>query len=598
MTRLGPAIRRGHGPVIPLLSRAVPVIVPVLLALPVLLGLVGALLPAFGYFPALGGTGLSLQPFRDLLAVPGLWTSVALSFAAGLLTTLISLAAALLFVAGSLGTRRLASARQAMGPLVAVPHAAAALGLALLIAPSGLVIRLVALPLGLDVPPDIALPGDRYGLSMMAGLVIKELPFLLLVSFAALPQADAARRVQLMRSLGYGALVGFTLAVWPAVYRQIRLPVLAVAAYASSVVDVALLLGPSTPAPLAVRLVGWMSDPDLSQRFMASAGTLLQCGLTLIVLAVWVGWERLGGWLLLTAGRRGRRFPDDRRLRQAAAFPVTLAGLLTILGLGLLALWSVAGAWQFPDLLPSTLSARTWTAAAAGAAGPLATTVAVAAAAAGLALLLAVWMLESRRRGRDGHGPGSRSDRRDTRAAAGNPAGAAPGLPLAAVLYLPLIVPQVAFVFGLHLLTLVAGLTPSLGLLVAVHLVFVLPYVALVLTAPWAALDPRYERIALALGRSRRAVFLRIRLPMLLAPLATAFAIGFAVSVGQYLPTLLIGAGRLPTITTEALALASGGNRRLIGAYALLQTAPACLVLAAAALLPALLHRGRRGMRG
>ena len=39
----------------------------------------------------------------------------------------------------------------------------------------------------------------------------------------------------------------------------------------------------------------------------------------------------------------------------------------------------------------------------------------------------------------------------------------------------------------------------------------------------------------------------------------TAAAVGFAVSVGQYLPTLLIGAGRLPTITTEAVALASGG---------------------------------------
>ena len=169
---------------------------------------------------------------------------------------------------------------------------------------------------------------------------------------------------------------------------------------------------------------------------------------------------------------------------------------------------------------------------------------------------------------------------------------------LAGLLYLPLIVPQVAFVFGLQLLVLVAGLGPSLPLLVGVHLIFVMPYVALALAAPWFALDPRYERMAASLGRSRGATFLRIRLPMLLAPLATAFAIGFAVSVGQYLPTLLIGAGRLPTITTEAVAIASGGNRRLIGVYALLQTALPCLVLAAATLLPALLHRQRRGMRG
>ena len=59
---------------------------------------------------------------------------------------------------------------------------------------------------------------------------------------------------------------------------------------------------------------------------------------------------------------------------------------------------------------------------------------------------------------------------------------------------------------------------------------------------------------------------------MLLAPILTAAAVGFAVSVGQYLPTLLIGGGRVETLTTEAVALAAGGDRRLIGVYALMQT--------------------------
>ena len=59
---------------------------------------------------------------------------------------------------------------------------------------------------------------------------------------------------------------------------------------------------------------------------------------------------------------------------------------------------------------------------------------------------------------------------------------------------------------------------------------------------------------------------------MLLTPVLTAAAIGTAVSVAQYLPTLLVGGGRVTTLTTEALALASGGNRRLTAAYALLQT--------------------------
>ena len=58
---------------------------------------------------------------------------------------------------------------------------------------------------------------------------------------------------------------------------------------------------------------------------------------------------------------------------------------------------------------------------------------------------------------------------------------------------------------------------------------------------------------------------------MLWRPLVASFALGFAVSIAQYLPTLFVGAGRVSTITTEAVSLVSGGNRRLIGVYGLLQ---------------------------
>ena len=166
------------------------------------------------------------------------------------------------------------------------------------------------------------------------------------------------------------------------------------------------------------------------------------------------------------------------------------------------------------------------------------------------------------------------------------------------MLYLPLIVPQITFVFGLQLLFIGGGGGEyRLTALVLVHLVFVLPYVFLSLADPWRALDRRYEIIATALGRSRPSVLLSIRLPMLTRPILTALAVGFAVSVGQYLPTLLIGEGRLSTITTEAVALASGNNRRVIGVYALLQTILPFLAFALAALIPAALHRNRREMR-
>jgi putative thiamine transport system permease protein len=166
-----------------------------------------------------------------------------------------------------------------------------------------------------------------------------------------------------------------------------------------------------------------------------------------------------------------------------------------------------------------------------------------------------------------------------------------------ALLYLPLIVPQVAFLFGLQLLFILGG-AAGLASLVTAHLVFVLPYVFLSLSDPWRAYDRRYEAVAAGLGKSRRTTLFRVRMPMLLRAILTAAAVGFAMSIGLYLPTLLIGAGRLSTITTEAVALASGGNRRVIGVYAFLQSALPALGFLVATAVPALIFRNRRAMRG
>ena len=132
-----------------LLPRSAVAVTLSLLVLPITFGLLGTLLPAFGYLPALGGHDLSLQPFRDLAATPGLPTAAVLSVATGLAATLISLGITLIFVASYAGTPTLSRLQHLLSPLLAVPHAAAAFGLAFLIAPSGLEVLLkgIRLPL-------------------------------------------------------------------------------------------------------------------------------------------------------------------------------------------------------------------------------------------------------------------------------------------------------------------------------------------------------------------------------------------------------------------------------------------------------------------
>jgi putative thiamine transport system permease protein len=165
------------------------------------------------------------------------------------------------------------------------------------------------------------------------------------------------------------------------------------------------------------------------------------------------------------------------------------------------------------------------------------------------------------------------------------------------LLYLPLLVPQIAFLFGAQVLLVLARLDGSWPALAWSHLIFVLPYVFLSLADPYRAWDERYARSARCLGATPNRVWLRVKLPMLLRPVLTALAVGFAVSVGQYLPTLFAGGGRFATLTTEAVALAAGGDRRVIGVYALLQMGLPFLGFALAQGIPAWRFRHRRGLQ-
>ncbi len=543
-----------------------------MIGLPILAGLAGTVGPAFGLLPALGGGHLTLDHFAELAAQPHLSRSALISFATAIVTTGVSLVLVMLFTAGYAGTRMFSRIQHLVSPLLAIPHAAAAFGLAFLVAPSGLALRLVSPGLtGYGSPPDWLVPQDPLGLTMMAGLIVKEMPFLFLVTLAALPQVPLVQARQLSASLGYGRIRGFLISVWPLLYRQIRLPVFAVLAYASSVVDVAMILGPALPAPLAVRITEWMADSDLQMRFLASAGALLQFALTVAAMVTWLVLEQIGSVLLRWMSRSGVRKADDRLLRRSACAAMTLSAALVFLGLAVLFLWSIAGLWPFPALLPGSVTFQAWMRALPQAGDAIATTISLASSSAAIALLFSIGLLWQ-------------GGVRDSRA-------------FSSVLYLPLIVPQLCFVFGLQILSVALGFDASFALLLFVHLIFVLPYVTLSLSQPWQALDQRYETLAAGLGKSPLQVLLHVRLPLLTRACLTAFAVGFAVSAGLYLPTLLIGAGRIVTITTEAVALSSGGDRRAIGIYALLQTLVPFGGFLIASLVPHLLFRDRRAMR-
>jgi putative thiamine transport system permease protein len=555
--------------------RIAPAVVLLILLVPVIMGLAGVLLPAFGYFPAAGAKEFTIEPWRMLFDLPGVWHSTILAAWIGLSATFLSCTIVIALFAQFHNSAIFRLVDRTLSPLLSVPHVAIALGLAFVIAPSGLIFRLFAqiLP-GLDVPPDLLIIHDRLGISLIGALVLKEVPFLFLMSLAALPQIEPQKSLAAAMAMGYRPATAWLKVVLPRLYPQLRLPVLAVLAYSLSVVDAALILGPTNPSPLAVVVVKFMNDPELGKRFVAAAGAVQVAALTVALIGAWLAAEfairRYGEqW-----AERGGRDEGARPLAVIAYSSGVLVLIFVLLSIAAILLWAFAESWPYPKVLPSDFTTSMWKDNAGLFSRPLWNALVIGLVSACSGLFLTVSLLE-----------------RDVRSGA-------PGKRwIRTFLYVPLIVPQVAFLPGLQIALISLDFDSNLYAVIAAHVIFVLPYIYLSLSRPWLHFDDRYRQAAMAMGASPRRALFRVRLPMLMTPLLIALAVGFAVSIGQYLPTVLLGGGRVPTVTTEAVALSSGGDRRIIAALALLQSLLPLGGFLVATLVPLVMFRNRRDIR-
>ena len=449
--------------------------------------------------------------------------------------------------------------------LLATPHAALAIGLVLWLSPSGWALRLESPGLsGLDAPPPWLTTQDPWGLGLVAVLVCKEIPFLLWAALSQLQRPDVARRLQqelaLARTLGYPARTAWWRVAWPQLQSRLHAPLLAVLAYGLTVVDMALVIGPTSPPTLAVLTWQWLQDADPERNAQGAAAAWA-------LAAVLAGCATGAWWLSRASFWRRRLSIGTTDVGQMAiarqgwhGWSGAWATLLMVYGAVMLALLlgSAIGSWPFPQLLPPSFSGAAWQSVAARY-DTLLITLTLGLASSTCALLWTVAWLEL---------APARWQRR------ANP-----------LLLLPLVLPGVLWVLGLHQLSLAWRIDAQfIGLWLA-HTLACLPYVLLALQGPYTAFDPRLARVSATLGQGRAAFLWRVKWPLLRAALAASFAVGLAVSVAQYLPTLYVGAGRFSTISTEAVALASGGQRSLAAAYAWAQWLLPVLGFAAAAWL-------------
>lgn len=434
--------------------------------------------------------------------------------------------------------------------MLATPHAAFAIGLAFLLAPSGWLLRALSPWLtGFDLPPPWPTTQDPGGLGLIAALTAKEIPFLLWTAATQLQRDDLRQRWRaehaLAQTLGYSPQRAYWRVVWSQLGDRLFWPLLAVLAYGLTVVDMALVIGPASPPTLAVLAWQWLQDADLA---INAQGAAAGGGLALVVLVSALGWRAL----LAVAARRARRGNGERgAVRPLPPGKGGGVGLGALLLAGLyaavlltLAVGSIAGVWPFPALWPDALTTQAWHSVWASR-STLTTTLLLALASTALALAWCVAWLECAPRHWD--------------------------TALRPLLYLPLVLPAVLWVVGLYRVSLWLRLEGQWSGLLLAHTAMVLPYVLLALSPAYLGFDPRCAALSASLGHGRGRFLLRVKWPLLRRALAGSAAVGFAVSVAQYLPTLYIGAGRFSSVTTEAVTLAAGAQRSLTSAYAGLQ---------------------------
>ena len=182
---------------------------------------------------------LDARAWADMAAQPQLVAAMRISVFTGVCAFALALAGMSVVLAATYGNSHWPRLLRSLPFQLALPHAAFASGLVLLVAPSGGLVRFGAalrspinqwLGLALDAPPPWQSSQDPWGLGLITVLAFKEIPFLLWAASAQLARADLARRLkmemQVAQSLGYSPRSAWWRVVWPQLLPHLQAPLL------------------------------------------------------------------------------------------------------------------------------------------------------------------------------------------------------------------------------------------------------------------------------------------------------------------------------------------------------------------------------------
>ena len=524
----------------------------------------GFLLPLIFVLPVLAVLLFMLQDVNSiaawgsLLQHPQLLKGLALSLFTGGLSTAIALFVSTLIVMTAFERGRIMQVSRSVGVMLAVPHLAFAIGFSFLIMPSGLLAHTLAPFLGWTDPPAWVTTHDPYGVALIVALAVKECGFLIFAllgipSREDIRQSFAAQR-GVAQSLGHGSLSIWLRVLLPQVARQMMWPIAIVFFFATSVVDMALVLGPTQPPTFSLVVWSDLNSASAADNARGGAGAVLLALVSAAALLIGFSAAKILSWQFMRYATRG---PSRRTL----PFWLGIAkwyGLKEFYNAAIfvLLLLSFAPQWPFPKLLPPQWSFAAW-AQVISRPDALIASLVLAGLSSFIAIVSIISWFETR-------------PQRDDRL-----------LLIVSLVFLAL--PSILTGLGEYRLMLRLNLVATaLGLLLA-HLLPTIAYMMIMLRGPYRSFDDRWRAASEGLGKSQFSFLVAVKWPLLKGPVASAMAVGFTVSFAQYVPAQLVSAGRYTTLPMEAVSLASGGDRSLTAAFAVLLMLPPLLAFAGAA---------------
>jgi putative thiamine transport system permease protein len=517
--------------------------------------------PSFATFKILFYSIFDFENWQSIFFNRSYQHSLYLSLFTGVASFLTALVWAFLVIGFYFQNHQLGKLGNIIPKMLALPHSAFAIGFLYLIAPSGWLLRLVSpWATGFEYPPDWRTSQDPFGISLIFILAAKETPFLIWTGLTLLHQSDfqASLKQQflLAQTLGHSPRASYWKIIVPQLAQKLLWPFLAVWAYSLTVVDMALIMGPTNPPTLAIQSWSLLQDADPHQNQEGILLALLLGLLIVVVAGVFYLLSQIIPWrsLLLSGSSLTSKTPTPSAITsyllkwsglkklQSMGLAVFSLQLIYILLLLILLIASFSGVWTFPNLWPQELSWLAWQSLLANLDSSI-DTFYLAMGSAITALIISIVWLEI--------APATLDQK------------------VRPFILMSLVLPPLLWVIGLHQLSLWFDLKSYFLAVYISHTLMALPYVLISLSPAYQHFDQRWALLTASLGHSPLRFIFSVKWPLLKSAIVRSFAVGFAVSVAQYLPTVYLGAGRVNTLTTEAIALSASGQRSLSSSFAL-----------------------------